>query len=119
MLKWDKSKAFKDIHPSNIPVKQITFSVRGKDTSVVYVEVDGQIWRKYEIDFVNKQVRFTAGSYIPPVQQPTEPPTSFVPVTPSEEPTEEPYEEPTEEPYEEPTTEEPVIPDNATENTED
>ncbi len=99
--------------------KQITFSVRGKDTSVVYVEVDGQIWRKYEIDFVNKQVRFTAGSYIPPVQQPTEPPTSFVPVTPSEEPTEEPYEEPTEEPYEEPTTEEPVIPDNATENTED
>ena len=98
--------------------RQITFAVRGKDTAVVYVEVDGQIWRKYEIDFINKQVRFTAGSYVPPVQ-PTEPSTQIVPPVP----TEEPYEEPTEEPYyeeptAEPSSEEPTTPDGG-DTTED
>ena len=89
--------------------KQITFSVRGKDTAVVYVEIDGQIWRRYEIDFLNKQVRFTAGSYIPS-HLPTDLPTEYSPEQPTvpyyEEPTDYSYEEPTDYSYEVPTEEE-------------
>ena len=78
----------------------INFSVRGKATSVVYIEIDGQIWRRYEIDFVNSNVQFAAGSYIPanrPTEAPTEP--EIVPPPYEEEPTETEYV-----PSEEPTT---------------
>ena len=72
----------------------INFSVRGKATSVVYIEIDGQIWRRYEIDFVNSNVQFTAGSYIP-ANPPTEPATEQIPIY--AEPTEHEYVPPVEE----------------------
>lgn len=46
-------------------VGRLSFSVRGKSTSVVYIEVDGQIWKKYDIDFVNETNVLTPGSYTP------------------------------------------------------
>ncbi|MEE0857848.1 MAG: Stk1 family PASTA domain-containing Ser/Thr kinase, partial [Acutalibacteraceae bacterium] len=60
-------------------VGKLTFDVRGKSTSVVYVEIDGQIWRKYDINFVTGEVFLQPGSYKPttstetPTQEATEP----------------------------------------------
>ncbi|MEE0061689.1 MAG: protein kinase [Acutalibacteraceae bacterium] len=56
-------------------VGTLTFTVKGKSTSVVYVEVDGQIWRKYDIDFINEKNTLTKGYYIPSVNIETETPT--------------------------------------------
>ncbi len=68
-------------------VGRISFTVRGKAASVVYVEVDGQIWKKYDIDFVNETNSVTLGSYIPRtnVEPATEAPEAE---TPTEAPTE-------------------------------
>ena len=67
-------------------VGKLTFDVRGKSTSVVYVEIDGQIWRKYDINFATGEVVLQPGSYKPNAS--TEPAT--------EQPTESDWEEPTE-----------------------
>lgn len=69
-------------------VGRISFTVRGKASSVVYVEVDGQIWKKYDIDFVNETNSVSLGSYIPRTntESPTEAPESE---TATEAPTEE------------------------------
>lgn len=72
-------------------VGRISFTVRGKAASVVYVEVDGQIWKKYDIDFVNETNSVTLGSYIPRtnVEPATEAPEAETPTeTPTEAPTE-------------------------------
>lgn len=80
-------------------VRSLTFSVRGKAESTIYVEIDGQIWRKYVVRFDTEQVQFSPGTYTPSTPtQPTEP----------EQPTQ-PYDVPTEPPYEEPTEEEPTL----------
>ena len=84
-------------------VGRISFSVRGKDTSVVYIEVDGQIWKKFEIDFVNEKTKLYPGSYTPALA--TEPPTTVSDTDDTDtdivEPTEAPTtEEPTETDYE-------------------
>lgn len=73
-------------------VGRISFSVRGKSSSVVYVEVDGQIWKKYDIDFVNETNSVSLGSYIPRTN--TEPATQAPESNSSE--TETPTESPTE-----------------------
>ncbi|MEE1281251.1 MAG: Stk1 family PASTA domain-containing Ser/Thr kinase [Acutalibacteraceae bacterium] len=73
-------------------VGRISFSVRGKSSSVVYVEVDGQIWKKYDIDFVNETNSVSLGSYIPRTN--TEPATQAPESNSSE--TETPTEAPTE-----------------------
>lgn len=75
----------------------ITFDVRGKDTSIVYVEVGGQIWRKYVVDYNSTKVILSAGSYIAPtnIQIPTQAPTNPMlqyPTEPSE-PIEPPYDD--------------------------
>lgn len=71
-------------------VGRISFSVKGKSSSVVYIEVDGQIWKKYDIDFVNETNSVSLGSYIPRTnntESPTDAPDSSE--TPTEAPTEE------------------------------
>ena len=78
-------------------VGKLNFQVKGKSTSVVYVEVDGQIWRKYDIDFVNERNTLIEGVYNPSLS--TEQPTS----APEDDDTTD-----TEEPTEEATTEEPT-----------
>lgn len=77
-------------------VGKINFSVRGKSTSVVYIEVDGQIWKKFDIDFVNEKTMLHPGSYTP--RTTTEEPTEATEYenTDTEEPTEEPTTEETE-----------------------
>lgn len=61
--------------PSDI--KTLTFDVRGKSQSVIYVEIDGQIWRKYNVDFSVGNIEFQAGNYIPTTVLPTEPATEI------------------------------------------
>lgn len=58
--------------------KTISFSVRGKSESTIYVEVDGQIWRKYVVKFDTEQVEFSRGTYVS--ENPTEAPTYDIPV---------------------------------------
>lgn len=56
----------------------ISYSVRGKSSSVIYVEVGGQIWRKYDVNFATEEINMTAGSYTPPAstENPTQPSTN-------------------------------------------
>ncbi|MEE1155021.1 MAG: Stk1 family PASTA domain-containing Ser/Thr kinase [Acutalibacteraceae bacterium] len=92
-----------------VPATQqtISFDVRGKDTSIVYVEVGGQIWRKYTIDYNTKRVIMAPGSYILPTmpQIPTQPVT----LPNMQDSTEPSYQEPTEEATEYYTDEMPEI----------
>lgn len=68
--------------------KTISFSVRGKSESTIYVEVDGQIWRKYVVKFDTEQVEFSRGTYVS--ENPTDAPTYDVPVEgPTEDETDE------------------------------
>ena len=71
--------------PSDI--KTLTFDVRGKSQSVIYVEVDGQIWRKYNVDFAVGNIEFQAGTYTPSTVLPTEPTTEITTVPDYEIPT--------------------------------
>lgn len=72
--------------PSDI--KTLTFDVRGKSQSVIYVEIDGQIWRKYNVDFSVGNIEFQAGNYIPTTVTPTEPATEITTIPSYEVPTE-------------------------------
>ncbi|MEE1057085.1 MAG: Stk1 family PASTA domain-containing Ser/Thr kinase [Acutalibacteraceae bacterium] len=72
--------------PSDI--KTLTFDVRGKSQSVIYVEIDGQIWRKYNVDFSVGNIEFQAGTYIPTTVVPTEPATEITTIPDYEVPTE-------------------------------
>ncbi len=72
-------------------VGQISYEVRGSSSSVIYVEVGGQIWRKYDVNFVTEKISFAAGTYTPSSTQPATSPSS----EPASEPTETPATEPT------------------------
>ena len=72
-------------------VGQISYEVRGSSSSVIYVEVGGQIWRKYDVNFVTEKISFAAGTYTPSSTEPATSPSS----EPDSEPTETPATEPT------------------------
>ncbi len=92
-----------------VPATQqtISFDVRGKDTSVVYVEVGGQIWRKYTVDYNATRVIMVPGSYI--VTTTPEVPTQTPTAAPVQDQTEPIYEEPTVDSSQDETGDTPVI----------
>lgn len=69
-------------------IQTLTFDVRGKAQSVIYVEIDGQIWRRYDVDFAIGNIQFQEGPYVPPVVVPTEPTTEVTTAPVYEIPTE-------------------------------
>lgn len=68
-------------------IQTLTFNVRGKAQSVIYVEIDGQIWRRYNVDFAIGNIEFQEGPYVPSVVAPTEPNTEVTTVPVYEIPT--------------------------------
>lgn len=59
-----------------------TFEFEGTGTKSVVVQLDGQIYREYTIDFATGSVSTVTHEYVPPTEPPTEPTTEYTePVT--------------------------------------